>query len=1054
MDSKTIEELARAVARAVRPGQTPKAVDEGLRAAGFRQPERARRNIEALISHATAADTTATASAFEGIVERIVQAAANSPDPDMALNNLERLFDGCESPRTIFYELASRPLLLEEALYLFGSSQSFSDIVIELGHFDWLDTGRQESPEEYRRRLCEEFRRAVLAHPDRPSQWNALRRSKHLETVRIGWDDVLHDRPIEDVTRRISLLAEAVLETALAMGVDAVRARLKLPADCPFPELCILGLGKLGGEELNYSSDIDVGFIYDEDRELPLTHRGGALTHEMLANEVVSELLQILTTPTEAGLVYRVDTRLRPEGRVGRLARSVPSYLQYYASHGQAWERQALVKARPVAGATHLGHALLARLQPFIYPRYLKYTDITELQSLKRHIEALNASGVSAGDEIDVKLGPGGIRDIEYVVQFLQLLHGGELLEARHHNTLTALRLLEQHSCLPPADASALERAYRFLRKTEHRLMILYQLQVHQLPADELALAQLARRMGFSGSDDTVRREFLSQLHEHRATVRRIFSDLFTQYLEGQPSEAAPEVDLILQPEPPAELVERVLSRYGLQDTSKAYQSLMCLARESSPLLATPRTRALLAQIAPALLSLIAQGPDPDMALLNLERCVESLGAKTIFFELLHENRRSLELFVDLCSWSQFLTDILVQNPGMLDQLMDSLMIGGRKDLPRMERELHILLTGAADPLPILHGYRNGEWLRIGVRDILGSADIEETMRDLSNLAQALVRAVCSLCEAQLVRQLGTPQVSYGSRGLGRAEFAVIALGKFGGAEITYGSDLDLVFIYSRDGQTTGGVANQMFFTALATEVTRVLSSVTPHGQLYRVDPRLRPDGSKGMMVSSIEAFRKYFEQDRAQLWERQAFTRARFVAGDGSFGREVAAWTNQQTYGSGLAPSHLADIAHMRHLLEKTVTADDIKRGPSGIVDIEFIVQALQLQHGHRIASLQTPNTAEALRTIGNYGILPKDQADFLLHAYRFLRLVETRLRIVSNIAHDELPRDLASLCKLARRVGYSDDEPERLAERFAEECRTIRRRTREFFNRVFRSA
>jgi len=1005
-----------------------------LAALNFHDQQKALRNLKVIVHTAQKGGETEASKLLPDILVTL----SASPDPDMGLNNFERFVVQLDDPKPFFNELKASPSLRNGALRLFASSQSFSDIIIDVGSLDGIRPRRKEKPKDYRSRLCEELTTAVHQAASHEDKLTALRKSKHQEIVRIGWDDVLNDRNIEDVTHRISILAEAELEAALLVAVNKARSDFKIPDDVPIPAICVIGLGKLGGEELNYSSDIDVFFVCAEEGTLPVKYRGGALTFEILMNSIATSLVSILSQITGAGYVFRVDTRLRPEGGTGKLVRTLVSFLNYYDNYGSTWERQALVKARPVAGDLKLGQKLLDGLQPFVYPKYLDYDAISEIKHLKGRIERRAQSNHGTTTTIDVKLGPGGIRDVEYVVQFLQLLHGGEHPHVRHHNTLEALRLLEDHGCLPPADASELDRAYRFLRRTEHRLMILYQFQVHQLPKNRKALARLARRMGFAGKDQSAIQSFTAELSLHRKAVRSIFSQLFSGYLKSEQPESAPEVDLILEPDPSPDLITTVLGRYGFTDPQKAYLNLSALARESTPLLATPRTRTLMAQITPRLLQQIAKGPDPDMALNNLERCVDSLGAKTVFYELLAENANSIELFVDLCSWSQFLSDILIRNPGMLDQLVDSLVVGGHKTMPQMERELQILLSGASDPVPILHSYKNGELLRIGLRDILGSTDIEETMRNLSNLAEAVVRSVCQICEAQLIDQYGTPQVTYGQRGVARAEFAVIALGKLGGAEINYSSDLDVIFVYSRDGKTTEGTSNKAFFTSLAKQVLRMLGGVTVYGQLYRVDPRLRPDGSKGMLVSSFRGLKKYYGERRAQLWERQALTRARLVAGDGSFGQEVTRYLAHCTYKAGLSDDELREISDMRITLQKAAKPGDIKRGPGGILDIEFAVQATQLAHGTNLPSLRTPNTAEALRNICVHNLLPPGTAQDLLNSYRFLRLVESRLRIVTDQPTQQLPTDTMRLSRLARRVGATSGPPEAQAATFLSRCQS----------------
>ncbi len=465
----------------------------------------------------------------------------------------------------------------------------------------------------------------------------------------------------------------------------------------------MLAFGKHGGEELNYSSDIDLMFLYDADGA---THGGlSSIGNDEFHARVASEVIRLLSAHTGHGQAYRVDARLRPEGKRGPLARSLASTLTYYDTLGRTWERQALIKVRPVAGDLELGVRFLQAIESFVYRKYLTFAEINEIKAVKRRIEQIaSRAGLS---HTEVKTGRGGIRDIEFTIQFLQLLNGGDIPELRQRTTLLAMEALERVGCLTDQEYRVLDDAYRFLRKTEHRLQLLFDLQTHQLPESPEELTKLALRMGYrrkseirnpkseirnpksendASSDCGTRIAdlFLADYREKTEPTHRILEHLLHQTFAGEGGQAEPESDLILDPNPEPETIRGVLGRYPFRDPQAAYQNLTQLAQEEVPFLSTRRCRHFLASIAPSLLRALAETPDPDMALVNLEKVTRSLGAKTILWELFSFNPPSLKLYVDLCAWSQFLSEILINNPGMIDELLDSLVL----NQPRTAAEL------------------------------------------------------------------------------------------------------------------------------------------------------------------------------------------------------------------------------------------------------------------------------------------------------------------------------------------------------------------------------
>jgi glutamate-ammonia-ligase adenylyltransferase len=993
-------------------------------------------------------------------------------DPDMALNNLERFLANPTGTEQLPNLLESRYRTLEILVQWFSTSQYFSDLLIlNPDYLDMLRVPLRDSPSKAE--MQAQLQAEVDAAFEDSAVLRVFRRFRQRQTLRIGTNDIIRDRPLEEVTRDISRVADAALEVALVTARRHVSKRFGEPASAGESARCvIMAFGKHGGKELNYSSDIDLMFIYGDEG----TTRGKRVTsigNDEFFGRVVGEVVRLLSAHTDRGQAYRIDLRLRPEGHRGPLARSLASTLSYYDTLGRTWERQALIKVRPVAGDLKLGEQYLRSIEPFVYRKYLSFSEINGIKALKRRIE--QQAGRSGVSDTDVKTGHGGIRDVEFTIQFLQLLNGGDLPEVRQRNTLKAMQALERVGCLTDQEYSILDNTYRFLRKTEHRLQLLFDLQTHRLPEGEEELSKLARRMGYgNGQGRTESRKmqigeptaavpqplpaFLSDYQEKTNLNRKILDHLLHQTFQGDDGQAEPESDLILDPHPDPATIRSVLGRYPFRDTQGAYQNLTLLAQESVPFLSTRRCRHFLANIAPKLLRALAETPDPDFALVNLEKVTASLGAKAILWELFSFNPPTLKLYVELCAWSQFLSEILINNPGMIDELLDSLVLNQPRTAAELCQELAELCRGAADPEPILHSFQDKELLRIGVRDILGKDTIQATTSSLSDLAETILVQIALLQEPALPRRFGIPYLVEGPRAGQASRFVLLGLGKLGGRELNYHSDLDLILVYEGDGRTgppPGATRfdrfeltdNFHYFTELAQRIIKVASLLGPMGRLYHVDMRLRPTGKSGSLVTPLAEFGRYYANGGAQLWERQALTRARVVHGDAAFGQEVMEAVAQGAFGLPWRPELADEIQQMRERLEASRSERDLKRGFGGIVDVEFLVQLFQIKYGQQFPALRTGNTWEALDNLRQTGLLSEADHATLRGSYDFLRLVESRLRIVHNRSLDELPERPEDLEKLARRLGFEAGPDGSAVDKFVEELERHTTQTRGLF-------
>ncbi len=1048
-----------------------------------RDADRGRRNLAALATHFG----TVAPDLFAPLGRLLPRTA----DPDMALNNLERLFARPDARAHLPALLENRGRELEATLQLLATSQFFADTLTVYPEFlatVFHVSKRNPSTAE----LVAQLKSDVDAARDDAGVLRAFRRFRAQHTLRIGIGDVIRDRPLEEITRELARLADSSVEVALRHALRTVGARFgnpTAPAGQP-AKITALAFGKLGGDELNYSSDIDLMFVYDVDGE---TNRRSGVNNAEFFGRAIGELVRLLSSYTDRGGAYRVDLRLRPEGNRGPLARSLASTLSYYDTMGRTWERQALIKLRHVGGDPSLARDFLQAIEPFVYRKYFSFSEINEVKALKRQMEskAARAQTQDADFPRDVKTGRGGIRDIEYTVQFLQLLNGGDLPAVRQRNTLLALDALEIAGCLNSPETYILADAYRFLRKTEHRLQLLFDLQTHKLPTEADELRKLARRMGYAEASggrtlpdatpssneqdnhpglsprssqaeesagvrpplaaqkrspldesdpppldtrdlliDPLDR-FLKDLHDKTAIDRTILNHLLHQSFQGEDEQSEPEADLILDPDPDAETVRAVLGRYPFRDIPKAFANLLALARESVPFLSARRCRHFLASIAPPLLRAVAASPDPDAALTDLERVSASLGAKAVLWELFSISPPSLKLYVELCAGSPFLSALLVNNPGMVDELLDSLVLNQPRTADELHTELTELLRGATDPDPILHSFQDKEFLRVGVGDLLGKADVRITTAALSDVADTILNQVVELVEPEVQAKLGVPEPLTASpeahaealakpRAAQPCPYVLLGLGKLGGREISYHSDLDLLLVYAADGTTSRGESNQLYFTELAQRVIKTASRMGPMGRLYEVDMRLRPTGKSGSLVLPLSEFRRYFAGGTCQLWERQSLSRARVVRGDVAFADEVMDAIRAAMLGPAWCPQLVDEVRAMRQKLESTASVRSLKRGPGGLTDVEFAVQLLQLKYGREHPDVLTPNMWDALDALAVRGVLPIDNATALRDGYSFLRLVETRLRIVTDRPLTEIPEPADDQAKLAHRLGF----------------------------------
>ncbi len=970
------------------------------------------------------------AAAFATRLSKIMPTVS---DPDMVLNNLDRFLAESRSPFSTFSLFERDPTALSVLIRIFSSSQYLSDLLIrDREAFDALRL--TEGHPVPREALIDAILQETAEIEDFGQMVLSSRRFKQREILRIAFGDLVAGQDIREITEQISYLADAICHAAANFVEKSLTKKFGAPRlrdgnSCAYT---IFALGKLGGAELNYSSDIDLIFVYEQEGQTD----SGKRTNRQFFDRMAQEFTRLLTEPSALGAAYRVDWRLRPEGKQGPMTSHSDAFLRYYEHKGRNWERQAMVKARPVAGDEAFGNRVLQKLEPWIYTSRLSGGDIESMKALKRKIERKT---LIDGDEVhNVKTGFGGIRDIEFTIQFLQLLNGNTSKRVRTNNTLEAIARLETAGCLTMQEYQILDKNYCWLRAVEHRLQIMFDLQTHTLPEEPSELAKVAMRMGYTGDKrssalDKFRADWAQIKDLNRGILQHLLSDAFGSEADKH---VPPEVDLVFDPEPEREWADEVLSKYRFRDTGNALKNLNALASETTRFLSSRRCRHFLAAIAPDLLAEIGRTPNPDQTLVHLRSVSDSIGGKGTLWELFSIHPPSMKLYVKLCSTCDYLTEILSRDPGMVDSLTDSLTMGDLPSFDFLKQSIAWLSQNAEDIVPILHAFKNDQHLRVGVRDIVGQDSIRETHRALSDIAEVILHSAADHCLQKAIAKYGPPTIQGGD-----CELVILALGKLGGRQPNYHSDLDVVFLYQGDGQTRGSnpTSNQHFFSELGAKIINVISSAGPLGKIYDIDCRLRPTGKSGALAISFQEFARYFDSGDARSWERLAMCKARPVYGSSIARKQAAHLATNAIQSRPWNKQTLEDLREMRIRMQENCSSRNLKRAEGGTVDVEFIIQMLQLKHGRICPEVLQSGALLAAERLMQHGYLSTIDFETLSSSYSFLRHIESRIRLMNTAARHEFPDDKDELARLAYLQGFAN--PEELRQQ-VESCRQQNRR------------
>jgi len=968
-------------------------------------------------------------------------------DPQRAQRYLDQMRSA--DPRGVVRRVSAEQARILAAL--FSGSQTLSEWLI--ARPDWLKPvlapEHLQHPRQQQglRREVKSWLSPLLEGQDYATAFGRLREFKRREMLRIAARDLARLANAAEITLEISDVADLCLDAVYQLCAAQLVARLGQPfyQDAQGlwqpTEFTVLGMGKLGGQELNYSSDVDVLFVYSDEgfvfRQPPRKGEAGGKgmsNHQFYLRLAESFIAEVGRLAPE-GTLFRIDLRLRPEGGQGPLARSLPSYENYYAQWGQTWERMMLIKARHVAGDAALAAEFLDMVQPFRYPRSLNERIFREVVAMKERIE----NEVLKAGEIDrnVKLGRGGIREVEFVAQTLQLMHAGRTPFLQDAQTLRTLEKLVRYHLLDETDALALTEAYCFLRDVEHRLQMENNLQTHTIPIERKARERLAALMGFGSLA-----EFEKARKRHTDRVRAVYDKL----LKGD--EPALPANL------PRDFTEgeaewkRLLAGHACRDPEKCFRLLQTFVQGPGYGHVSPTTVERAMDLVLRFLALCpgndpapqpqptapASPPnvlsDPDRVLARLDSFVAAYGARATLYELWSRNPSLFGLLVLLFDRSEFLAEVAIRTPDLVDDLELSGRLRRRKTAEETLKDLRHGLHDEDQRL-WMRRYHQAELMRIGLRDILGLADFEQNLAELGALADA-----CLLYALEATLQ---------QHRLKTAPFAIVGMGKLGGAELNYGSDLDLIFV------ADSRIRNLATVQRLAVEVMELLSTRTEMGIVFPTDARLRPDGEKGLLVNTLQACEEYYRH-RAKLWEIQSLTRSRPIAGNAEVGdaflRLAARLTNFREPSlplAAVAPDWRKQIAKMRLRIERERTPAGkhdlaFKTGAGGLMDAEFIAQTLCLAQGW-----QEPNTLRALQRAQADRVLPPGDAEVLIENYRNLRRLESILRRWSFEGESVLPDDPAPLYRVAVRCGFPN------ADEFMQAVRRWRARIREVYARFF---
>lgn len=960
----------------------------------------------------------------------VLETIAASADPDLALEALGRLLVAAPDARELITRLDTDERLRLVLIGVLAVSTALGDHLVRhpqawhlLADPGPLPAAGRSTADVVRRSLLQ----AVGADPDAPAPRAAAATDQQLGALRVGYRnlllgiaarDVSGELDVAEVATELADLAGGALEAALAI------ARAGVAANAEPCRLAIIAMGKCGGRELNYVSDVDVVFVAEA------TAGGDEQAALRTATRLAEGVIRACGATTSEGTLWPVDAALRPEGKAGPLVRTLASHEAYYRRWAKTWEFQALLKARAIAGDAALGAAYADRITPMVWSAGERPDFVQDIRAMKRRVE-----GSIPASEIDreLKLGPGGLRDVEFAVQLLQLVHGRLDDSIRQQSTLGALQALADQGYVGEDDAAKLDAAYRFLRATEHRLQLQRLRRTHLIPNDPAALRWLARSLGARDTTRSTAVDSWRKEHQrHALEVRKLHEKLFYRPLL-QAVSRLPEDSVRLTPEAAAQRLEAL----GFADPRGALRHLEAMTTGLS------RRAAVLRTMLPVMLGWFADAHDPDAGLLAFRKVSDALGESPWFLALLRDSDVVAERLARLLSASRYVGELLGRAPEAV-----SIIAGNDQLVPNsaaaLRSEQAAVVRRHADPetaVAAARGVRRHELLRIACADLLGLLDIRAVGVALSDVADATIAAAFDIALRKVQTDRGAPL---------DVRITVVGMGRLGGREQGYGSDADVLFVHA---PMPGAVESEAADTALAVanELRRLLALPAPDPPLL-VDADLRPEGRQGPLTRSIASFANYYER-WSVVWEAQALLRARFVAGDEALWREFERLVEPVRWPADFPLTGVREVRRIKARVENERLprggdrSRHMKLGPGGLADIEWTVQLLQLQHAHTVAGLRTTSTLDALYAATQAGLLDPADAETLATAWQLVSDTRNAVMLVRGRATDMLPDESRATSGVARALGY----PVGGRAEFLEQYRRATRRARTVVERVF---
>ncbi len=964
----------------------PQEAERFLAGCGFRHPRRADRLLQSI------SQTLGVPEKLARLMPALLADSRACADADAMLARLDDLFRAAPNARNLLSHLLDHRQALSDLTRVLGASSFLGQTILRNPEYAYWLAGderlRRIEPGPY---FQDQAAQAVAPFEQEEPALQALRRFRRRESLRIAWQDVLALSDVPASVAQISHLADAVVRSAFGIVARAMEG--------PCPRMVVLGMGKLGGGELNFSSDIDLVYVYD-DEESPRR-----------ITRFARRLTQALSQHSEEGRLYRVDLRLRPMGRSGEIVYSLNAFKNYFETWADTADRLAYLKCRSIAGDGSLAERFDALRQDFVFRRYLDLAAVEEIRWLKRRTDRKLRE---ERRRHNLKLGSGGIREIEFFVQAFQLLHGAHHAELRSSATLRALDAIVDRGFVGPGDYRSLRNAYLFLRSLEHKLQLVEDRQTHSLPQAAEAWELFSRLMGYGPAQDaddaSQESEFSRDLNRHRSAVKRIYQGLF----EGKRLPEGFE-EMLLNPDLKGKPGIEWLRAKGVEKPDEVHEGLRMLADAPAYPQSPTRLRNLLANLAPRLIDASSRSLHPARLFSRLDRLCDALASRAGLYQELVENPGFADRLFLLLSASGYLSEILIARPELLDRLS--------RPAAALPSPAQWAGLGPQDGPLEIRRFMRGEEFKASLAELFGDAGTVEVRALLSDLADACLQHAV---EIALQRAPGAAE-----KGL-----LVLALGKLGGRELTLHSDLDLILVHGDQKNSVSPIIYTRFLKALR----EGLEDYTEEGRAYVLDFRLRPEGRHGSMVIPASAMRRYF-QDRLQAWERLAYVKARPVV-------EISCPSpiDDLLWRRPLSDEERRGLAELRQRKEVELSGEpageayNFKIGEGGLLDIQFVVQFLQLEHG-----LREPNTIKAIELLSQRGHLEASRAEALGEALRFLLRLEAVTRILSERAASSLPRRPEACRMQAWALGCA--APEELLERYRRITAEVRRIYLEIF-------